>query len=80
MVKVDPDVKSPADELLACCVIFSARESSRPEARRKSGPKPRQGELKRVTRVSNVEDTLVTSPLLEWLLKPETRPETRRRP
>jgi len=43
MVKVDPDVKSPADELLACCVIFSARESSRPEARRKSGPKPRRG-------------------------------------
>ena len=76
--KIDPKVKAPASELLSLLGSFlkkgSLPENGVPKARAAAA----KTELDRETGVSKVEDTLSSSPLLEWLVNPATRPQTRK--
>jgi hypothetical protein len=76
--KLDAKVEAPGKQLLALLEAFFGKGelSSRRLSEERSATARK--ELERETGVSKVEETLIASPLLDWLLNPEKRPEQRK--
>lgn len=75
--KIDSKVKAPADELLTLLDSFFKKGSLPAKEVPKARAATAKAELEGETGVSKIEDTSASSPLLEWLLNPGTRPQKR---
>lgn len=73
--RADRRVAAPARELLALLGAFLGKGVLPTRALPAARATAAATELGRETGVSNIEDTLVTSPLLDWLVNPANRPK-----
>ncbi|MCI0337072.1 MAG: DUF4157 domain-containing protein [Acidobacteria bacterium] len=73
--KFDSKVGAPADELIALLDAFLGAGKLPSKGLSETRATKAEEELKRTTRVSKVEDTVMRGTLLQWLLDPDSRPK-----